>query len=66
LIGQTFRLRRDVRALVLFAALLGALWSRTRFDVFDVTWLALVVVALALVLSHQPHADAERGTRSVP
>jgi hypothetical protein len=54
LIRQTFRLRRDVRALALFAALIGALWSRTRFDAFDVTWLALVTLAVALVMSARP------------
>jgi hypothetical protein len=57
LIGQTFRLRRDARALVLFAALIGALWSRKTYDVFDVTWLALVAIAAALAFSTGFSAD---------
>jgi hypothetical protein len=54
LIRQTFWLRRDVRALALLAALIGALWSRARFDAFDVTWLALVTLAVALVMTAPP------------
>lgn len=51
LIRQTFRLRRDVRALVLLAALIGAIWSRTGIDAFDVAWLVLVALAVALVMT---------------
>ena len=47
---STFRMRRDLRALALCLALAGALWSRTRFDVFDVTYLSVVAIAVALVL----------------
>lgn len=45
----TFRLRRDWRALALALALAGALSSRARFDVFDVTYLAVVAIASALM-----------------
>lgn len=58
---MTYRLRRDARAIVLFAALVGALWKRGAIDVFDVTWLALVVVALAFVMT-VPEWRAQRGS----
>lgn len=51
---STFRLRRDVRALALCLALVGAVWKRTSFDVFDVTYLAVVAIAVALVLVRTP------------
>jgi hypothetical protein len=47
----TFRMRRDLRALTLGLALVGALWNRARFDAFDVTYLAVVAIALALVFT---------------
>jgi hypothetical protein len=50
-IVSTFRMRRDLRALALCLALAGALWNRARFDAFDVTYLAVVAVAVVLVLS---------------
>jgi hypothetical protein len=49
-IVSTFRMRRDLRALALCLALAGALWTRARFDVFDVTYLTVVAGAAALVL----------------
>jgi hypothetical protein len=55
---STFRLRRDPRALALGVALAGALWTRTRFDVFDVTYLAAVAIAAALVLGRAPRTAA--------
>jgi hypothetical protein len=56
----TFRLRRDLLALVLFAGLIGALWDRAAFDAFDVTWLSLVAVATAIV-STSAHGHDRRG-----
>jgi hypothetical protein len=49
-IVATYRLRRDVRALAMCAALAGALWSRKRFDAFDITYVCVVAIATALVL----------------
>ena len=50
LLMQTWRLRRDVRALALFLAWIGSIWNRERFDAFDITWLLLVVIAAALTI----------------
>jgi hypothetical protein len=55
---STYRLRRDWRALALFVALGSAVWSRTRFDVFDITYVAVTAIAVALVLLRVPHAAA--------
>ncbi len=51
---STFRMRRDLRALALCLALAGALWKRAHFDVFDVTYLSFVAIAIALVLVRAP------------
>jgi hypothetical protein len=47
-IVSTFRMRRDLRALALGLAFAGALWKREQFDAFDVMYLPVVAIAVAL------------------
>jgi hypothetical protein len=56
---QTFRARRDWRALVLFAALGAALVMPGRIDVFDLVYVALVAIAATYAWTRRvDHAGA--------